>query len=124
LLTTEPEGWVLVPREPTREMWAAMGDALVGYRQRHHDAVAAALWNAVLAAAPPAPAEAAASEGMRKALVLAANQFRFYVDEHRKKGAPEAEARALINAFMAERCEIVLAAVPSPTEPAGRHGDS
>jgi hypothetical protein len=49
------EAFVLVPREPTREMWAAMGNALVGYRQRHHDKVAADLWPAVLAAAPPPP---------------------------------------------------------------------
>lgn len=42
---------VVVPAEPTREMWAAMGDALVGYKQRHHDAVAAELYSALLTAA-------------------------------------------------------------------------
>ena len=47
------EGWRVVPVEPTRAMWAAMGDALVGYKQRHHDRVASQLWNAVLAVAPP-----------------------------------------------------------------------
>lgn len=46
------DGHQLVPVEPTRPMWAAMGDALVGYRQRHHDKVAGDLWQAVLRAAP------------------------------------------------------------------------
>jgi hypothetical protein len=47
------EGWRTVPNQPTREMWAAMGDALFGYKQRHHDKVAADVWNAALAASPP-----------------------------------------------------------------------
>ncbi len=50
--TGAPDGWKLVPREPTHEMWAAMGDALVGYKQRHHDKVAEELWQAVYDAAP------------------------------------------------------------------------
>jgi hypothetical protein len=55
IATETPEGWVLVPREPTREMWAAMGNALVGHRQRHHDKVAEDLWNGALAAAGNPP---------------------------------------------------------------------
>lgn len=48
-----PEGWVLVPVEPTREMWAAMGNTLFyGYRNRHHDKVAGDLYRAAIAAAP------------------------------------------------------------------------
>ena len=44
--------WKLVPREPTQEMWAVMGNALVGYKQRHHDKVAEELWQAAYDAAP------------------------------------------------------------------------
>jgi hypothetical protein len=50
--------WVLVPREPTREMWAAMGNAVVGYKQRHHDKVSEAVWKGALAARPSPPASA------------------------------------------------------------------
>lgn len=52
------DGWVLVPREPTREMWAASGDAVnkFGHRlKRHHDMYSTAVWSAMLNAAPPAP---------------------------------------------------------------------
>lgn len=58
-LVAEREEWVMVPREPTREMWAAMGDAVVGLqaRQNHsHDAMAEAVYQAALAAAPLPPA--------------------------------------------------------------------
>jgi hypothetical protein len=43
---------VVLPREPTREMWAAMGNALVGSTTVHHDAVAAKVWSALVALAP------------------------------------------------------------------------
>lgn len=46
-----PEGYALVPIEPTREMWAAMADTLYGYKNRHHDKVAGDLYKAMLAAA-------------------------------------------------------------------------
>ncbi|TPK14118.1 hypothetical protein [Mesorhizobium sp. B2-5-11] len=46
------DGWVLVPKEPTREMWAAMADTLYGYKNRHHDKVVSDLWEAMLAASP------------------------------------------------------------------------
>jgi hypothetical protein len=46
------DGFVRVPREPTREMWAAGGNVIVGYKQRHHDKVVADVWSAMLAAAP------------------------------------------------------------------------
>ncbi len=49
------DDWVMVPREPTREMWAAMGDAFYGHRNRHHDAVAQDFWTAALSKAPPPP---------------------------------------------------------------------
>ena len=48
----EAEGFVIVPAEPTREMWAIGGNAVVGYKQRHHDQVVGAVWNGMLAAAP------------------------------------------------------------------------
>ncbi|TIM41761.1 MAG: hypothetical protein E5Y55_24085 [Mesorhizobium sp.] len=53
----EPEApdMVALPREPTREIWAAMGDVLVGHRNRHHDKVAADLYAAILGAAPARP---------------------------------------------------------------------
>lgn len=51
----EPEGWKLVPVEPDRAMWAAMGNALVGYKQRHHDKVAEDVWTGAIAVAPSPP---------------------------------------------------------------------
>lgn len=60
-LAAPAEGYVLVPVEPTREMWAAGGDAVVGYKQRHHDKVVEEIWSAMIAAclpaAPVAPAD-------------------------------------------------------------------
>ena len=47
-----PDGYKLVPIVPAREMWAAGADAVVGYKQRHHDKVVADLWGAMLAAVP------------------------------------------------------------------------
>lgn len=47
--------WVLLPAEPTREMWAASGDAInkFGHRlKRHHDCYSTAVWEAMKAAAP------------------------------------------------------------------------
>lgn len=41
-----------LPEEPTREMWAAMGDAIVGLQARgigHHDAIAGAVYRAIRA---------------------------------------------------------------------------
>ena len=52
------EGWQLVPVEPTRQMWAAAGDAIVALQVRnigYHDALSEAAWNAMLAAAPSKP---------------------------------------------------------------------
>lgn len=46
------EGWVMVPKEPTREMWAAMGTAVTGYFNKHHDIVAGEVYAAMLASAP------------------------------------------------------------------------
>lgn len=46
---------VTVPREPTRKMWAAAGDAVVALQIRgvgHHDALIAAAWAAMIDAAP------------------------------------------------------------------------
>ncbi|MGI4811921.1 MAG: hypothetical protein ACRYGG_01060 [Janthinobacterium lividum] len=45
-------GLCIVPREPTREMWAAGGDAVVGYKQRHHDKVVEGVWSAMLSTSP------------------------------------------------------------------------
>lgn len=47
---------MVVPVEPTREMWAAGGNAVIGYKQRHHDKVVADIWSAMLSAAPAQPA--------------------------------------------------------------------
>lgn len=60
-LTPQPntEGWQYVPKEPTMAMWAAGGDAVVGYKNRHHDAVVEQVWQAMLAAAPAPPEEGA-----------------------------------------------------------------
>lgn len=53
-----------VPVEPTREMWAAMGDAALRLGPVSHDAISEAVWKAALKAAPPSPArpEATAAE--------------------------------------------------------------
>lgn len=45
--------WAVVPREPTREMWAASGNALVNGRVKikaHHDYLSETVWTAMLAA--------------------------------------------------------------------------
>lgn len=47
------DGWQLVPKEPTREMWAAAGNVLVSRKNRHHDTITRAVWDGMLAAAPP-----------------------------------------------------------------------
>ena len=38
-LTAALQGLVVVPAEPTREMWAAMANAVVGKTNIHHDIV-------------------------------------------------------------------------------------
>ena len=38
-------------REPTRPMWAAGGNAVVGYKQRHHDKVTESVWTGMIDAA-------------------------------------------------------------------------
>lgn len=47
-------GYEVLPREPTREMWAASGNAVVNGKlgRVHHDKVSQAVWDAMLAAAP------------------------------------------------------------------------
>lgn len=55
----ETEGWVLVPEEPTCEMWAAAGDAVVRLQSlgvSHHDKLIEASWTALIDAAPTPPA--------------------------------------------------------------------
>src|SRR5699024_214981 len=42
----------LVPLDPTREMWAAAGDAVVALTSQHHDAIREAVYKAMLDAAP------------------------------------------------------------------------
>lgn len=42
----------LVPVKPTREMWAAAGNAVVALNSQHHDAISEAVYKAMLAAAP------------------------------------------------------------------------
>lgn len=58
-----PNGWRLVPVEPTREMWAAMADTLYRYKNRHHDKVAGDLFKAMLSALPAAPSLSAGAGG-------------------------------------------------------------
>ena len=48
-------GWRLVPVEPTREMWAAAGNAVVGDVTIHHDIIVERCWTAMLQAAPSPP---------------------------------------------------------------------
>lgn len=53
----EPANWqnsAVVPLEPTLEMWAAAGDAIVKHGNVHHDVIAGAVWKAMLSAAPSA----------------------------------------------------------------------
>lgn len=42
----------LVPIEPTREMWAAAGNAVIALESSHHDAISEAVYMAMLKAAP------------------------------------------------------------------------
>jgi hypothetical protein len=52
LKTLDAVGLVVVPREPTRAMRAAGGDAVVGRTTVHHDQVTEAAWAAMVAASP------------------------------------------------------------------------
>lgn len=45
-------GFAIVPADPTREMWAAGGDAVVTVGHVHHDRIVEAVWTDMLAAAP------------------------------------------------------------------------
>lgn len=45
-------GYVIVPKEPTREMWAAGADAVVGKVTVHHDKIVGDAWAAMLEKAP------------------------------------------------------------------------
>ena len=48
-------GFVVVPREPTTEMWAASGTSLCNGRVKikaHHDYLSETVWTAMLEAAP------------------------------------------------------------------------
>ena len=60
---SSPES-VTVPIEPTREMWAAMANAVIGKTSVHHDVVVEAVYRAMVTSAPAAghaqtPAESA-----------------------------------------------------------------
>lgn len=52
------EGFVSVPVEPTREMWAAGADAVIGDTTVHHDLIVERCWKAMLSAAAPVEGEA------------------------------------------------------------------
>lgn len=47
-------GYAIVPKEPTREMWAAGGDAVVNHPSMHHDRIIGDVWPAMIAAAQSA----------------------------------------------------------------------
>lgn len=50
-------GYVLLPKEPTREMWAASGTEIcnASLGRVHHDKITETVWTAMLAAAPKLP---------------------------------------------------------------------
>lgn len=107
-----PEGWKLVPVEPTREMWAAMADTLYGYKNRHHDKVAGDLYHAMLAAAPaltsPQGEETPAAPSPQADLVR-------YM--HRKGGAYEVLGIGKMQSEMWEERGEGTIDRPSPVEP-------
>jgi hypothetical protein len=51
----------------------------------------------------------AAAPDMADQLADDARQFRFYEQQHRAKGTPDADAKAEVNREMAERIEALLA---------------
>lgn len=51
-LDAMPNADKVMPKEPTREMWAAGGDAIVNLGHVHHDQIIGAAWSAMYAAAP------------------------------------------------------------------------
>lgn len=57
LAALDAAGLVVVPREPTPEMWAASGTAVIKTGPRHHDIVSEAVYQAMLAASPYAKNE-------------------------------------------------------------------
>ncbi len=70
------DGWVMVPVEPTREMWAAMADTLYGYKNRHHDKVAGDLYRAMLSARPTPPCDGRAEALEARRLALEVDNLR------------------------------------------------
>lgn len=67
---------VVVPVEPTREMWAAGGTAACKHAFQHHDAIIAAVWPAMLAAAP-APSSLAGGALERAARLIDPKAWEF-----------------------------------------------
>lgn len=55
LSALDAAGYAVVPKEPTREMWAASGDAIVKLGHVHHDAISVACYRAMLSAAQVKP---------------------------------------------------------------------
>jgi len=55
LRAIEGAGYKVVGREPSRQMWAASGDAVCDLQRRHignHDKITEAVWQAAFGAAP------------------------------------------------------------------------
>lgn len=119
------EDVVVVPREPTREMWAAMADTLYGYKNRHHDKVAGDLFRAMLFASPHADAWAevrayvAGLETTVKTLeqeCSCADEEQFEWEQTFNAERARAEVAAIIAALTAERDALLAALTESETE--------
>lgn len=76
------------------------------YRLHDTKAEARAAWNR-RAPAPQAQPDARAVEGLIRDC---AKQFRFYEKSHAAKGTPDGDAKAIVNAQFAQRCEDALSA--------------
>ncbi|QDZ10565.1 hypothetical protein [Devosia ginsengisoli] len=55
LSALDAAGFAVVPKEPTQEMWAASGDAIVKLGHVHHDAISEACYRSMLSAAQVKP---------------------------------------------------------------------
>lgn len=62
-------------------------------------------------------------EHMRRALIMCAETFRFYAKQHRAKGTPDGNEKAVRNDDMAAMCERAFSGVASPVEGTGAWRD-
>jgi len=72
---------ITVPVEPTREMWAAMANAVIGKTSVHHDVVVEAVYRAMVASAPSAGLAQCPDQRVLDDMTLAHNVRKTTIEE-------------------------------------------